>query len=326
MGKSDGSVKVPPSFGCVDSVRLKGLGQPVETHWTRLAVVTSSTHVRITSPDRLLWPDVAITKQDLIDHYVAVGPLMLEELRGRLLTLVRAPGGVGEEVFFQKNAPDYTPDWIKTVTVPAPSAKRDVRFLICDSMNALLWIANQSGVELHHCLDRNDKPGRPDLLVFDMDPPAERFDLAVEAALIMREVLQEAGLEPLIKTTGGKGLHVYLRIERRYGFDQTHAVARRLAEKAIASAEALLTLEFKKADRGKRVFLDIHRNGPGATLVAPFSPRARPVAPVSFPITWEEMPDCSPSDYRIATVQGLLDSRGVAQWREGFKSKHRLQA
>lgn len=286
--------------------------------------MTSSTRVRITSPDRLLWPDDHITKQDLIDHYLAVGSLMLKELKGRLLTLVRAPGGVGGEVFFQKNAPDYTPDWIKTVTIPAPSAKRDVRFLVCDSIDTLLWIANQSGVELHPCLDRSSKPGRPDLLVFDMDPPADRFDLAVEAALIMRGVLQEVGLEPLVKTTGGKGLHVFMRIERRYGFDETHAVARRLADKAISKAKTLLTLEFKKADRGKRVFLDIHRNGPGATLVAPFSPRARPGAPVSFPITWDEVTHGAPGDYTVANVKGLLDSRGVAQWKDGLTSKHRL--
>lgn len=272
----------------------------------------------------MLWPDEGITKQDLLDYFRGVGDLVVDELRGRLLTLVRAPGGVGGETFFQKNAPKYTPDWIKTITVAAPSAKRDVRFLVCDSIDTLLWIGNQSGLELHPCLDRDSKPGRPDLLVFDMDPPEGRFDMAVEGALLVRDVLKGMGLRPLLKTTGGKGLHVYLRIERRYGFPATHDFAWKVAERAVAVAETLLTLEFSKADRKGRVFIDVHRNGPGATLIAPFSPRARPGALVSFPITWDELPKASPDDYNLRTVPKMLRSKGVTAWKKGHKDKQRL--
>lgn len=280
--------------------------------------------VRFTNLDKVLWPDDGITKQELIDYYQAVGGLLIEELRGRLLTLVRAPDGIKGETFFQKNASKYTPDWIKTVTVPAPSAKRDVRFLVCDTIDTLLWIGNQAGLELHPGLDRELKPGRPDLLVFDMDPPEGRFDMAVEGAHQIRDILEEAGLSPMLKTTGGKGLHIYVRIERRYGFPQTHDFAMKVAERAISNAESLLTLEFSKAERGGRVFVDVHRNGPGATIIAPFSPRVRPGATVSFPITWDELPKTSPSDYTLRTVPKLLNSKGVAAWRRGLKDKQRL--
>lgn len=282
--------------------------------------------VRFTNLDKVLWPDDGITKQELIDYYRAVGGLVIEELRGRLLTLVRAPDGVGGETFFQKNASKYTPDWIKTSVVPAPSAKRDVRFLVCDSVDTLLWIGNQAGLELHPCLDRDSRPGRPDLLVFDMDPPEGRFDMAVEGALLIREVLEDTGLRPMLKTTGGKGLHLYVRIERRYEFAKTHDFARTVAERAISGAESLLTLEFSKADRGGRVFVDVHRNGPGATVIAPFSPRARPGALVSFPITWDGLQKTSPSDYTLRTVPEMLNSRGVAEWKRGLKDKQRLSS
>jgi bifunctional non-homologous end joining protein LigD len=283
-----------------------------------------SGRVNFTNLDKVLWPDDGITKQELIDYYRAVAPFVIEELKGRLLTLVRAPDGIKGETFFQKNASKYTPDWIKTITVPAPSAKRDVSFLVCDRLDTLLWIGNQAGLELHPGLDRGSKPGRPDLLVFDMDPPEGRFDMAVEGAAVIRDALEKTGLRPLIKTTGGKGVHVYVRIERRYNFAQTHAFAVKVAEQAVEKAESLLTLEFSKAERGGRVFVDVHLNGPGATLIAPFSPRARRGALVSFPITWDELSKTSPDDFSLLTVPKLLDSPGIAEWKRGLKEKQRL--
>ena len=149
--------------------------------------------------------------------------------------------------------------------------------------------------------------------------------MAVEAALVMRDELEAVGLRPSVKTTGGKGLHVYVRIERRYGFDETHSFARTLAERALAQSGSLMTLEFKKADRSGGVFVDIHRNGPGATLAAPFTPRALPGAPVSFPISWEEVTKCSPSDYTLLTTPELMDSPALAGYKIDQKNKQRLR-
>ncbi|MGH9194778.1 MAG: non-homologous end-joining DNA ligase [Acidimicrobiia bacterium] len=278
----------------------------------------------ITHPDKLLWPADGFTKKDLIDYYQAAAPLILKELEDRLLTLVRAPDGVGGQTFFQKNAPKYTPEWIRTVTVPAPSAKREVSYLVCESAETLTWIGNQAGLELHPNLDRASKPGYPDLLVFDMDPPEGRFDLAAEAALVVRDLLRELGLEPSVKTTGGKGLHVYLRIERRNRFGAVHEFAYKVGQRAVAAAENLMSLEFKKKDRGGRVFVDVHRNGPGATIVAPFSPRARAGAHVSFPVGWDGVPKTDPGDFNLATAAALLDSRPVKEWKAKLKEKQRL--
>lgn len=277
----------------------------------------------VTNPDKLLWPADGITKQELIDYYQAVAPFVLEELDDRLLTLVRAPDGVGGETFFQKNSPKYTPDWVKTVRVPA--AKKEVSYLVCDSVDALLWIGNQAGLELHVCLDRTTKLGNPDLLVFDMDPPEGRFDLAAEGALVMQDLLLELGLNPMIKTTGGKGLHVYLRVERRNDFGKVHSFAYAAGERAVSRAENLLTLEFKKKERGDRVFVDVHRNGPGATIIAPFSPRALPGAAVSFPILWDQLGSVTPGDFNLRTATELLNSPAVKEWKSGLREKQRLQ-
>ena len=280
--------------------------------------------ISITHPERVLWPDLEITKQRLIDHYVSFADLMLPDLKDRLLTLKRAPGGIDGEIFFQKNAPKYTPSWIRTKTVPAPSAKRDVSYLVCDDTDTLIWIGNQSGVELHVCLDRVSKPGKPDLLVFDLDPIEGRFDLAVEGAFIVRELLESVGLQPLVKTTGGKGVHVYLRLERRHSFQQVHAFAMTIGAKAIEREPSLLTLEFKKSDRLGRVLVDVHRNGPAATIVAPFSPRARGGAPISFPVTWEQLEKVHPEDFTLLNGEKHLRSKGVQRFKDGLKLRQRL--
>lgn len=280
--------------------------------------------MNVTNPDKILWPDAGITKQELIDYYKSVSALILRELDQRLLTLVRAPDGLGRETFFQKNAPRYTPEWIKTVRVPAPSAKREVSYLVCDSADTLSWIGNQAGLELHPALDRTSKPGYPDLLVFDMDPPEGRFDLAAEGALVLRDLLGEFGLQPLVKTTGGKGLHIYLRIERRNDFGKVHEFAYKVGERAVSRAESLLTLEFKKKERGGRVLIDVHRNGPGATIIAPFSPRARPGAPVSFPIACDQVSSVTPMDFNLRTVTKLLGSPAVEEWKSKLRERQRI--
>ena len=151
--------------------------------------------VQITRPDKLLWPSIGVTKQAYVDYLGAVADRMLPWLRDRPLSLVRAPDGVDGQRYFQKNTPSHAPSWIKTVTIPAPSANRDVAYTVCNDADTLAWLGNQAALEFHPAPVRRDKLDRPDLLVVDIDPPDDAFDAAVEVALLVLEILDDLGLE-----------------------------------------------------------------------------------------------------------------------------------
>ena len=167
----------------------------------------------ISKPDKQLWPD--ITKQGYADYLGAVSEDMLPWLHERPLTMVRAPDGVGGERYYQKAAPTYAPSWVRTTRIPAPSAKRDVDYVVCQDLPTLTWLGNQDVLEFHPAPVRRDRLDRPDLLVMDIDPPEDEFEMAVEVAFLVLEVLADLGLPTGIKTTGGKGLHIVVPIERR---------------------------------------------------------------------------------------------------------------
>ena len=271
-------------------------------------------NVPVTRPDKLLWPALGITKRAFVDYLGAVADHMLPWLRDRPLTVIRAPDGVDGERYFQKATPSYAPAWIRTVTIPAPSAKRDVPYTVCNDAVTLAWLGNQASLELHPAPVRRDRLERPDLLVVDIDPPDGAFDAAVDAALLVLEVLDDLGLHPLVKTTGGKGLHLVVPIVRHVSADQLRRAAMRLITIVAGRKPELVTAEFRKAGRRGRVMLDPSRNGTGATIVAPYSPRARAEATVSFPIVAEDLRSVRPGDYTVATVPGRLDEPGPARW------------
>ncbi|MGZ5350872.1 MAG: non-homologous end-joining DNA ligase LigD, partial [Actinomycetota bacterium] len=161
--------------------------------------------VEVSRPDKVLWPALGVTKQAYADYLASVGEHMLPWLRRRPLTLVRAPDGIEGQRYFQKDTPSYAPGWIRTVSIPAPSAKRDVRYTICDDAATLRWLGNQAALEFHPAPVRVDRLDRPDQLVVDIDPPEGAFDAAVEVAGLVLEALDDVGLDALVKTTGGKG-------------------------------------------------------------------------------------------------------------------------
>ena len=210
--------------------------------------------------------------------------------------------------------------------IAAPSAGRDVDFVVCDDRATLLWLGNQAALEFHPAPVRVDKLERPDLLVVDIDPPDGAFDAAVEVALMVLDVLDDLGMATGVKTTGGKGLHVVAPIERRYVADELRGAAARLTAIVAGRRPDLVTDEFRKAKREGRVMLDPSRNGTGATIVAPYSPRAREEATVSFPVTPEELGTVSPADFTISTVAGLLDRPGPKQWSALASERNRLPA
>ena len=282
--------------------------------------------VEVSRPDKLLWAARDITKRRYVDYLDIAAEHMLPWIRRRPLTLVRAPDGVGGKQYFQKAVPTYAPEWIRTVRIPAPSAGRDVDFVVCDDRATLLWLGNQAALEFHPAPVHVDMLERPDLLVVDIDPPDGAFDAAVEVALMVLDVLDDLHMATGVKTTGGKGLHIVAPIERRYGAEELRSAAARLTTIVATRRPDLVTDEFRKTKREGRVMLDPSRNGTGATIVAPYSPRAREEATVSFPVTPDEFGNVSPKDFTIASVPAMLDRPGPKRWSALAGERNRLPA
>ena len=278
-----------------------------------MVAMSPSREVTISKPEKELWP--GITKQAYADYLQAVAGDMLPWLHDRPLTMVRAPDGVEGERYYQKAAPTYAPAWVRTTRIPAPSAKRDVDYVVCQNLPTLIWLGNQAVLEFHTAPVRRDRLERPDLMVMDIDPPEDEFEMAVEVAFLVLEVLDDLSLPSGIKTTGGKGLHVVVPIERRVDQTALRGAVARLTAIVVERRPDLVTDAFRKVRREGKVMLDPSRNGTGATIVAPYSPRARADATVSFPVVPEELRSVSPGDFTIRTVPQLKDRRGPERWK-----------
>ena len=264
--------------------------------------------------DKVFWPDSGLTKGDLIRYFDAMSGPFLRCVRDRPLTLKRYPDGIDGFSFFQKNTPNYAPKWVPTVTLRAESARRDVSYTLCNSKRVLLWLANQAAIEFHPWLSRAGHTDQPDFMVFDLDPPEGKFDLAVEMAFVMKEVLGEVGLSGAAKTSGAKGVHLYVPLRRGATFPTVRELAGRLGRRAEAREPTKSTTEIAKAGRAGRVFIDTNRNAGGQHIVAPYSPRARPGAPVSFPVDWAALGKVQPGDFTIRTAPGIIERDGD-RWR-----------
>lgn len=243
--------------------------------------------VELSSLDKPYFPDDGISKGEVVDYYAAVAPLMLRHLKGRALTLHRFPDGIGEEGFYQQAAGDHYPDWIQTARLE----KREggaVEHVVCDKAASLVYLANQGTITPHAWLSRVDAPDCPDLMLFDLDPPSDdAVDLVQLAARTIREILEDIGLTAFVKTSGSRGLHVAVPLDRKACFDRVRDFARDVAAVAAAREPGKLTVAQRKDKRSGRLFLDILRNAYGQTAVAPFALRARPGAPVALPLDWE---------------------------------------
>jgi bifunctional non-homologous end joining protein LigD len=230
----------------------------------------------------------------------------------------------GQEAFMQKNVPKYTPPWIATVTLWAETSKRDVSYALCNDRRTLLWFANQRAVEYHPTLTRVDRPDRVTHLVLDLDPPdAESFSMAVRAAHLVRAALAEVGLEGAVKTSGAKGVHVFVPIDDHASPDDAAAATRAIAVRAERLDPEIATTAFMKEDRHGKVFVDSTRAG-GATVASAYSPRVRPGTPVSFPLGWDELDAVTPADF---TVHTALERLGDADpWVTHMPEAQRLSA
>ncbi len=244
--------------------------------------------VELTHPDKVLWPERGLTKADLAAYYEAAAGRLLHQIAGRPLTLKRFNDGVGGEGFFQKNAPASTPASLPRHDTWTQSSHRVVSYAVVDDLDGLRWCAQSNALELHAWFSRVDMPERLDICPFDLDPWSPEQDVC-RAALDLRAGLSELGLDGLVKTSGKRGLHVYVPIERRYTFAEVSAFALAVCRLVTSRQPDLYTLEMRKADRGGRLLLDWSRASAAQTMVAAWSPRATPTATVSTPLTWDEV-------------------------------------
>ncbi|WP_412075320.1 non-homologous end-joining DNA ligase [Streptomyces sp. col6] len=243
----------------------------------------------ISRPDKVLFPDDGITKADLAGYYRTVARRMLPHLRERPLMLQRFPDGTGGHGFMQKDVPDYFPDWVHRVELPKEGGT--VAYPVADDTATLVYLAGQACITPHRFLSRADRPHHPDRLVFDLDPPGDDFAPVREAALGLHGLLEELELPSLVMTTGSRGLHVVVALDRRDDFDDVRAFARAVADALVARQPDRFTTEARKKTRGDRLYLDVQRNAYAQTAVAPYAVRARPGAPVAAPLAWEDVDD-----------------------------------
>jgi DNA ligase D len=265
--------------------------------------------VAVSKPDKLLFPEGRFTKLDLVNYYVAVAEGALRGAGGRPCVLVRYPDGVGGEFFFQKRAPTNRPEWVEVSTIRFPSGRTAEEVVPRDAAT-LAWMANLGCIELHPHPVRADDLEHPDELRVDLDPvPGVEWPQIREVAQVAREVLQEHGLVGWPKTSGSRGIHVLVRIERRWTFDQVRRAALALAREVERRAPQLATSQWWKEQR-HGVFVDYNQNAKDRTVASAYSVRPRPDARVSTPVSWDELRSCDPAGFTLLTVPARLKEIG----------------
>lgn len=276
--------------------------------------------VDLTNLDQPLGPEAGATKRDLVDYLDAVADRMLPGLIDRPLTVLRALRG--RKPFMQKNIPKYTPDWVPTVAIWAEASKREVHYALCNDRRTLVWLANQRAIEYHPTLGFADSIYRPTHLVLDLDPPsADDFRAVVAVAHLVRQALADCDLAGVVKTSGSRGIHVFVPVDDNAPGEDVAAATRALAARTEALDPSIATTAFIVEDRAGKVFVDSTRSG-GATVAAAYSPRLRPGTPVSFPLTWTDLDQVSPTDFTVHTAVDALAGRDP--WAGSMPAPQRL--
>lgn len=293
---------------------MGGYRQAVASFGSPIEIDVEGIPVRVSNPERPLFDDVGITKREMIDYYLSVGPGILRALRDRPTTLERWPGGVrpgveisqrmgpAKEAFYQKRIPKGAPDWVNTARITFPSG----RFAdeVCpDKLAVIAWAANLGTITFHPWPVRKADVDSPDELRIDLDPqPGTDFKDAVRVAQMAHELLDELGYRGFPKTSGGRGIHIYLRVEPRWDFIDMRHAAIAFGRELERRAPDLVTTKWWKEERGEKIFVDYNQNSRDRTIASAYSIRPRPGAPVSTPVLWEELPDIVPSDFTVRTV------------------------
>ncbi|MEV7623320.1 non-homologous end-joining DNA ligase [Actinoplanes sp. NPDC089786] len=277
--------------------------------------------VNLTNLDQEIFPEAGVTKRDLIDYLDAMSDRILPVLADRPLSVIRVLRG--QDSFMQKNLPKYTPDWVRRTEVWAEASHRNVNYALCNDRRTLLWFGNQRAIEYHPALMLAGRH-HPTHLIMDLDPPeGGAFAQVIDAARLVRQVLDDAGMGHALKTSGSKGVHMFVPLPDDAPVEDVAAATRAIAARAERLGPALATTAFIREDRHGKVFLDSTRAG-GATVVAAYSPRIRPGAPVSFPLSWSELDGVKPSDFTIRNAVERLADRDP--WADAMPPPQPLDA
>jgi len=276
------------------------------------------TRVEFSNLDKILYPELKVTKAQVIEYYIKVAPKMLNLLTGRPIVMTRFPNGIDKEGFYEKDAPQGTPPWVKTFKRYSETAEREINYVLCNDLDTLLWLANLASLEIHMTLSKADSFENPDLVVFDLDPkPPADYDDVVEVALLIKEKLDDLSLTSYVKTSGKKGLHIIMPIVNRYTFQQAREFVQKIAANVEKQTEKVVAQRSKSEMPGK-VYLDYVQNSHGRTMVCPYSTRATPLATVSTPLEWSDVKKgLNPEEFNLFSVvkiskspwEGLLENR-----------------
>ncbi len=269
--------------------------------------------VELTNLDKVLFPEEGITKGEFIGYYEKIAPVMLPHIKGRLISMQRFPEGAADQKFFQKQAPQYFPEWVNRVHVNLRH-ERHKTYITCDNKETLVYLANLACIP-HVWLSRVSSNNYPDRLIFDLDPPEDNAgaEPVRYAALILKEVLGGIGVEPFLLATGGRGFHVVVPLDGSADFKQAFAFARQVGGALVELAPEQLTMEFAKGKRAARVFIDIFRNAFAQTAIAPYAVKASPAANVATPVLWRELSGktpVTPSSFNIRNIFKRLSRKG----------------
>jgi bifunctional non-homologous end joining protein LigD len=265
----------------------------------------------ITHPEKVLFPDDGITKGELAAYFEMVAPVMVPHIKDRPITMERYPAGIGKKGFFHKDVSKGFPSWLERVEVP----KKDgtVHHPLVSDARSLLWITNQNCITAHVWTSRVPDLYHPDVCVFDLDPSRDdQHDVLRASARALRDLLEEIGLPSWVKTSGSKGFHILVPLDRKAHMAEVAAFAHHVGGELVRRNPKHLTQEFSKADRGGRILVDTGRNGYSATFAAPYAVRAKPGAPVSAPCTWDELErgDVAPRTFTLRNMKARLEAAG----------------
>jgi bifunctional non-homologous end joining protein LigD len=298
----------------------------IPTDTDNVVVAAGGRDVQLTNLRKLFWPDLKITMGDLLQYYADVSAWLLPHLRDRAMVMKRYPNGAYGEFFFMKRAPSPRPDWIETCAIEHASGSV-IHFPMVQDLASLLWVVNLGCIDLNQWYARCDDVDRPDYLHFDLDPgEGATFEMVRETALVVRDALERLGMKPLVKTTGSKGMHVYVPIVRGPVQKKVWTFAKALAMALAARHPKLMTAVYKVEKRPKaRVLVDYNQNAWGRTLASVYSVRPRKRAPVSAPVTWQEVEQgVEIEDWRIDNVPARLKKRGDL-WKPLVQQKGRTE-
>jgi bifunctional non-homologous end joining protein LigD len=278
----------------------------------------------ITHPDKVLFPDDHITKSDLVNYYLRVADVMFPYVEGRPVSLQRFPQGIHNEGFYQKEVPDNFSEWV--TRAPIKLVTGEIRHqVVCSKKNDIAFLANQDCITPHIWLSRYDSIKFPDRLIIDLDPPNHTQGELVEAAFKLKDIFEKAGLTPFVMSTGSRGIHIVVPLNESVDFDTVREFAARITEFAASESPKVLTTEARKAGRGNKIYLDVLRNAYGQTVVAPYSVRPLPGAPIAVPLEWDELGKGSfkPEKYTLKNIFERLE-HGRDPWKPLQKMRFSL--